>query len=209
MYTIILVFHAIFCILLVAVVLLQVGRGRGMLGFLGGGAAESLFGSRTGDVLTKSTTFIAILFMVTSLTLAYLSVKRGSSVMAGIGTGFKKAPVGTEPAPVGEDPLTQKTADVVDKVKQKVSNFIPRLTKETKTEPEGEKLIPTTTTKSKIKYDEKGNKIVDELKYDSQGNLIGHTQTTYDRLGKEIDKIELPLVEEEPGETKEPVLPNE
>lgn len=199
MYTLILILHVIFCILLVAIVLLQVGRGRGMLGFLGGGAADSLFGSRTGDVLTKGTTVVAIFFMITSLSLAYLSVKRGTSIMKGITPRQQQTSttVTTGTGAVPQDKLTQKGADIVDKVKQKVYNFMPRLTKEQSSEKE---LTPTTTTKSKISYDEKGNKVVDELKYDSEGNLTGHTQTTYDKLDKEIDKKELPITEEKPKE---------
>lgn len=66
-------FHVIFCILLILIVLLQSGKGAGMGMTLGGGG-QALFGAAgPATLLAKITTAVAILFMVTSLTLAYLS----------------------------------------------------------------------------------------------------------------------------------------
>lgn len=206
MYTMLIIFHVIICILLVAIVLLQVGRGRGMLGFLGGGAAESLFGSRTGDVLTKGTTVVAIFFMVTSLSLAYLSVKKGTTIMKGVGRRAVTGEV-TEPEG-GESPLVQKGAGVLDNLKDKLAKKIPKLVKGQEGEdvvpaeqPAGE-MVPSATTKSKFTYDTKGNKIEDALVYDAEGNLVGHKQITYDRLGKKIDEQDLPLEEKIAVETQ-------
>ena len=187
MYSVILVFHIIFCIALVAVVLLQVGRGRGMLGFMGGGTAESLFGSRTGDVLTKSTTFVAVLFMVTSLSLAYLSVKKGKSVMKGTGKITESVETGT--ASNAQSDFIQKSAGTIERLKQKIVNKIPNLTKEAAKE----EVVPTETTKSKIDYDGKGNKIVDETKYNVDGSPKSHTLIKYDKTGNELGREELPL----------------
>lgn len=192
MYTLLLIIHIISCILLVAVVLLQVGRGRGMLGFLGGGTTDTLFGSRTGDVLTKSTTVVAVLFMITSLSLAYISLKKTGSVARGIRP--RPGLVPGEVAPAGEDKIAQKGADLVEKVKEKLLKKIPFLGSKKKgvSEPE---LKPTETTKSKIRYDEKRNKIVEEYKYDPAGKLIGHREVTYDRFDKVLSEKELPLEE--------------
>lgn len=195
MYTFLIIIHVICCVLLVAIVLLQVGRGRGMLGFLGGGTAETLFGSRAGDVLTRSTTVIAAVFMVTSLSLAYISLKKTGSIAKGIRSKPGVTPAAVETAPGGEDKLAQKGAEVVEKTKEKLLKKIPKL---------GAKKAestPTETTKSKIRYDEKGNKIVEEYKYDSAGKLIGHREVTYDRFDKVLGEKELPLVEETEVET--------
>lgn len=195
MYTLLIIIHVICCILLVAIVLLQVGRGRGMMGFLGSSTAESLFGSRTGDVLTRSTTVIAAVFMVTSLSLAYISLKKTGSIAKGIRPKPGVTSAAVETAPSGEDVLAQKGAEVVEKTKEKLLKKIPQLGAK-KTEP-----TPTETTKSKIRYDEKGNKIVEEYKYDSAGKLIGHREVTYDRFDKVLGEKELPLVEETAVET--------
>lgn len=60
-------------ILLVVVVLIQPGSSGGM-GFIGGGS-QSVFGTKTGSVITKITTVLAALFFIISLTLGYLNSK--------------------------------------------------------------------------------------------------------------------------------------
>jgi preprotein translocase subunit SecG len=74
--TVIIVAHVIFAIAMIAVVLLQTGKGAGLSGVFGAGgaASESFFGGRgPGTFLAKLTTAAAIMFMVTSLVLAKLS----------------------------------------------------------------------------------------------------------------------------------------
>ena len=65
--------HFIVCFVLIGVVLLQRGKGADLGASLGGGGANTIFGSRgAGNFLTRITTASAIVFMCTSLTLAYL-----------------------------------------------------------------------------------------------------------------------------------------
>ena len=86
MNTIITVIHVIGAFCLILTVLLQSGKGAAMGSGLGGGSSQTMFGSSgAGNFLTKLTTGIAILFMVTSLTLATFSNnKKSSSVIQGI-----------------------------------------------------------------------------------------------------------------------------
>lgn len=73
METFIYALHFIVCFVLIGVVLLQRGKGADLGASLGGGGANTIFGSRgAGNFLTKITTAAAIVFMGTSLTLAYL-----------------------------------------------------------------------------------------------------------------------------------------
>ena len=73
METFIYALHFIACFVLVGVVLLQRGKGADLGASLGGGSANTIFGSRgAGNFLTKITTASAITFMCTSLTLSYL-----------------------------------------------------------------------------------------------------------------------------------------
>ena len=59
---------------LILVVLLQTGKGAAMGSAFGGGASQTMFGSSgAGNFLTKLTTAVAIVFMLTSLTLATMS----------------------------------------------------------------------------------------------------------------------------------------
>jgi preprotein translocase subunit SecG len=73
MQTFLYVLHFIVCFVLIGVVLLQRGKGADLGASLGGGGANTIFGSRgAGNFLSKMTTASAIIFMCTSLSLSYL-----------------------------------------------------------------------------------------------------------------------------------------
>jgi preprotein translocase subunit SecG len=68
------VLHVLACLFLIVIVLLQRGKGAEMGAVFGGGAGATVFGSRgAGNFLTRMTTAAAVVFMVTSLTLAYIA----------------------------------------------------------------------------------------------------------------------------------------
>lgn len=96
MTTLLIIVHVIVCLLLIGIVLLQHGKGADV-GASFGGSSQSLFGSE-GPVplLNKITTFVAIIFMGTSISLAYLSANKSTgSVMSGL----KVETPAAEPAP--------------------------------------------------------------------------------------------------------------
>lgn len=66
------VIHVVACIFLILVVLLQQGKGGG-LSAMGGGGAQVFGGSGAGNFMTRLTAICAAVFMMTSLSLAYLS----------------------------------------------------------------------------------------------------------------------------------------
>ena len=80
LYGLVLAVHVLLAIFMIVIILLQGGRG-GLGETMGGAAAQSLFGGGANIVMTKLTAFCAGLFMVTSLSLAWLSAERGRSVM--------------------------------------------------------------------------------------------------------------------------------
>jgi preprotein translocase subunit SecG len=81
MYTLVLVIHVIVCVFLIFVVLVQSSKGAELGAAFGGGSSQTLFGSRgAATFLSKLTTVAAIVFMITSLSLAILSVKRSSVI---------------------------------------------------------------------------------------------------------------------------------
>jgi preprotein translocase subunit SecG len=93
------IIHIIVCFFLIAIVLLQSGKGA-ELGAAFGGSSQTLFGSRgAATFLNKMTTVAAIVFMITSLTLAVITAKGGSVV--------KKSPVTEEKRsiPVAPGPM--------------------------------------------------------------------------------------------------------
>ena len=79
MFTFVLVVHVLVCILLLIVVLMQSGRGGGLTEAFS--AAESVFGPKTNVILVRTTTVFASIFLVTSLSLAYLSAQRDKSLL--------------------------------------------------------------------------------------------------------------------------------
>ena len=92
------VIHVIVSIGLILVVLLQTGKGADM-GAVFGGSSSTIFGSSgAGNFLTRLTTAMAIVFMITSLTLGYFSGKKPSSSLFDRGKIAIEQPV-TAPAP--------------------------------------------------------------------------------------------------------------
>jgi preprotein translocase subunit SecG len=88
------VLHVMVSLVLIVVVLLQHGKGADIGAVFGGGASSTVFGSRgAGNFLTKLTTGSALLFMVTSLSLAYLSNTAGTDGL------FEDRPAAAAPAP--------------------------------------------------------------------------------------------------------------
>ena len=74
MNTLLLVLHIMVCLVLILVVLLQRGKGSDMGAALGGGGSNTVFGGRgAGNFLTKLTTAAAAGFMLTSLSLSYMT----------------------------------------------------------------------------------------------------------------------------------------
>jgi preprotein translocase subunit SecG len=72
--------HILTCLLLVAVVLLQHGKGADVGAAFGSGASQTVFGaSGAGNFLTRLTTGAAIVFMLTSLALSYFATPRPMS----------------------------------------------------------------------------------------------------------------------------------
>ena len=95
-YLAIVVVHVLMCLAIIAIVLLQAGKGADIGSAFGGGGSQAVFGSMgTPTILGKITTFVAILFMVTSFSLAILSSRHSSVVPA---TAPVAAPAPAPPA---------------------------------------------------------------------------------------------------------------
>jgi len=71
--------HIVACLFLIAVVLLQQGKGQDLASAFGGGGTQTAFGPRgSATVLSRATTILAGVFMVTSLTLSLMPRSRSS-----------------------------------------------------------------------------------------------------------------------------------
>ena len=62
----------IVCLMLIGIILIQKSKGRGLGLSFGGGAAETVFGGQMGNVLTRTTVILAVVFLVNTTLLAVL-----------------------------------------------------------------------------------------------------------------------------------------
>ncbi len=91
--------HVIVCLFLIGVVLLQQGRSADLAGAFGGQGSQTAFGPRAAaNVLTRLTTWSAVLFMITSLSLTVLYMRGNHTHSVLSGTTPASAPAST-PAP--------------------------------------------------------------------------------------------------------------
>jgi preprotein translocase subunit SecG len=98
MTTLITIIHILACVTLILIVLLQAGKGANM-GAAFGGSSQTVFGSSgAGTFLGKLTAGVAIVFMLTSISLTYTASRKTSGVMDG-----------------GSAPVTSQTVPVVPK----------------------------------------------------------------------------------------------
>ncbi|MBI4635752.1 MAG: preprotein translocase subunit SecG [Candidatus Rokubacteria bacterium] len=101
MHVALIVVHVIMCFAIIGMVLLQSGKGADIGSAFGGAGSQAVFGSMgTPTLLGKITTGIAILFTLTSFSLAVLGGERGGSVVR------ERAPVSAPAAPA---PATSPT----------------------------------------------------------------------------------------------------
>src|SRR5437868_559109 len=72
--------HVIVCLFLVIVVLLQSGQSGDIAAAFGGMGSQTAFGPRgAATILTKATTWCAVIFMITSITLSVLATRKGGN----------------------------------------------------------------------------------------------------------------------------------
>jgi len=97
MMTFLIIIHVTACIVLIGLVLIQRGRGAGLVESFAG--VESMFGTKTSVFLTRTTTIMSIVFFITCLALAVLSVRQSKSLMRDVrGVKAKIETVNTEAA---------------------------------------------------------------------------------------------------------------
>jgi preprotein translocase subunit SecG len=102
MYIALTILHVLACFAIIGIVLLQSGKGADIGSAFGGAGSQAVFGSMgTPTLLGKITTGIAIVFTITSFTLAIMGGERASSVVREAAPPPATAPA---PAPEGSAP---------------------------------------------------------------------------------------------------------
>jgi len=97
LYGLIVAIHILVCLFIIIVVLLQSGNAGDISAAFGGQGSQTAFGPRgAASALSKATTWSAVAFMITSITLSVYVSKRGgpTSVLQGL----KSQPAKTQPA---------------------------------------------------------------------------------------------------------------
>jgi preprotein translocase subunit SecG len=111
-------FFVINCMVLIIVVLLQSGKAADLAGAFGGAGSQTAFGPRgAANVLSKATTWCAVMFMLCAMALVLRTdraVEQGGSVLQKVSQPAKPAPKtpaptpGTNPQPATPTPATQQ-----------------------------------------------------------------------------------------------------
>ncbi|MCX5715148.1 MAG: preprotein translocase subunit SecG [Candidatus Omnitrophica bacterium] len=112
--------HVIICALLIIIILIQAGRGGGLVESFSG--VESMFGTKTNAFLTRTTTVLSVLFFLTCLSLAVISLRQSRSLMSEV--KYQSVPASPAPitpanqttaTPVASEPATQEKAESAPK----------------------------------------------------------------------------------------------
>ncbi len=91
--------HILVCFFIIVVVLLQSGKSGDISAAFGGQGSQTAFGPRgAASALSRATTWSAVAFMITSITLSVYASRR-SNVPGSVLQGIKSQPVKTQPAP--------------------------------------------------------------------------------------------------------------
>jgi preprotein translocase subunit SecG len=94
------VIEVLCCLLLIGLVLLQRSKNEGLGLAFGAGAGESLFGARAGNVLSRATVVLGIVFMASTLILGVLFAQKDKSLMDEIGRGSVAQPAAVQSQPI-------------------------------------------------------------------------------------------------------------
>jgi preprotein translocase subunit SecG len=104
LYYVIIFFHIVACLFLIAVVLLQQGKGQDLASAFGGGGTQTAFGPRgSANILSRTTTVLAGVFMITSLALTMMRPSQ-SSVLEVLPAASPSPAAGATPATLAPSP---------------------------------------------------------------------------------------------------------
>jgi preprotein translocase subunit SecG len=100
-YIALVILHVIVCLVLIGVILLQSGQAADIAGAFGGSGSQTAFGPRgAATVLSRATTWCAVMFMFTSMALAvHVSTSSGGAGRSILEQFSKPAPKSAAPAP--------------------------------------------------------------------------------------------------------------
>ena len=104
------VVEVISCLLLIGLILLQRSKSEGLGWAFGAGAGEALFGARAGNVLSKATVILGIVFMVCTLALGVMFAQKDKALIDTVGVPAAAAPA-VQPQPLDTMDMTFPEVD--------------------------------------------------------------------------------------------------
>ena len=140
--TVVLIAHTIIALLIIILVLLQRGKGADAGAAFGAGASGTVFGARgSSNFFSRATAVMATLFFVSSLTLAYMSSQRATTVDSLLESAppvqeEADAPAAEEELPAVDDVLPELPDEANGAAAEELDAELPELLPEIEAEPE-------------------------------------------------------------------------
>ena len=106
-YGLVIAIHVIASLVLIAVILLQAGRGGGLSETFGGSATQTILGTKTSVFLKRATATSAVIYIITCLTLAVLTSHQGRSLVS---RGAMVPFSGSDSRPTNQPPVSTPAA---------------------------------------------------------------------------------------------------
>ena len=103
LYWLVITIHVIVSLILIAVILLQAGRGGGLSETFGGSQTQTILGTKTSVFLKRATAVSAVLYILVCLLLGVMTSHRGRSLVAKGPLQPTTLPAGGQPQPFADE----------------------------------------------------------------------------------------------------------
>jgi len=108
LYGLVIAIHVVASLMLIAVILLQAGRGGGLSETFGSSSTQTILGTKTSVFLKRATAVSAVVYIITCLSLAVMTGHRGRSLV----TRGSAMPIAAQgQAPAGAVPFADEPVD--------------------------------------------------------------------------------------------------
>lgn len=105
LYGLVIAIHVVASLVLIAVILLQAGKGGGLNEAFGGGSTQTILGTKSSVFLKKATAVCAVIYILACLLLAVMTSHQGRSLVAKQGIPMTGAPMGGAQDPFADGPM--------------------------------------------------------------------------------------------------------
>ncbi len=104
--------EVVVCLLLIGLVLIQRSKGDGISSAIGGGMGESIFGANVGNVVTRTTVVLGIVFLLNTICLTVVLTRNRTQGTGSVMDDLVKQPTANRAAPAFPGPAPMPSAPV-------------------------------------------------------------------------------------------------